>query len=269
MTRRTATGWVGLMALLVASPAIAATASTSGTQSSCTNCTVLVDWNPTFDCNDPISSGYDLVSCLFASGPAGCRSNPIQEAPAPDPIGGSPGPIVLEEQPSGSEGGCLVPHETGNYWVTPLDSPPPFGLHILREDLTEIERLHFWENYPEITWMEIYVEQPNLIARIGEMTGTPAGGQIIVTLNGRIVPVDTAFTDTASDVNQALVVAIAGARFKVAYDRPYIKVIRDELFDVGLTRVAFESTDSGIVQSEVYLEPARVGPNIGSPGFGR
>jgi len=269
MIRGTCPGRIGIAALtlLACAPALAATASTVNTQSSCTDCTALVDWNPTFACSNPIASGDDLVNCLFDSGPAGCHSNPIEEPAPSGSMGGSPFPQEVEERPNGSDGGCLVAHETGNYWVEPLPSPPPYGLHIRREDDSEIDRLHFWEDYPEIQWIEVFVDQPDRIARIGEITGTPSQGLIVVTLNGRIVPVDTAFANSAADVTQALVQAIQFEGFEVALVRPYIEVLRDARFDVGLTRVAFESTDPGIVQSEIALEPTRLRTPLGNPGF--
>jgi len=271
MIRRTHPGRIGVVAstLLACAPVLAATASTTGTQSTCTDCTVLVDWNPTFDCSDPIADGDDLVSCLFESGPPGCHSNSIEEPTSPpDAMGGSPFPQDLQERPDGSEESCLVSHETGNYWVTPLEDPPPYGLNIRREDDTEIDRLHFWENYPEIRWIEVHVDRPDRIARIAEIVGTPSEGLIVVTLNGRIVQVDTAFENSAAEVTEALVQAMQFQGFEVALVRPYIEVLRDARFDVGLTRVAFESTDPGIVQSEIALEPPRLRPPVGNPSFG-
>jgi len=40
-------------------------------------------------------------------------------------------------------------------------------------------------NYPELTWIEIHVDQPDLAAIIVEIEGTPKSGRIELTLNDR------------------------------------------------------------------------------------
>ena len=246
-------GVAALAMLLASSTTPASTASSDNTQSTCTDCTFLIDWNPTLECTEPFTDGADLQNCVLLSGPPGCGSHPIEEVETPDPIGGGTFPEDIEQNPPSGEG-CVVPHETGNYIVFPF--PPPFGLEILREDLTEIERLHFLEDYPEITWVEIHVPQPGLAARIGEITGTPSFGQIRLTLNGRLVEVvETVFEQDANDVTEAVVKAIRDARFTVRHVSPYIEVTWDEFLRTGVTHVRLESTDPGIVRNEVALEP--------------
>ena len=125
----------------------------------------------------------------------------------------------------------------------------------LRKERSEIDRLHLWEDYPGVTWVEIYVNQPLLIAQIGPITGTPTNGQIVLTLNGRPITVETAFANDADDVTAALKDGIRRANFDVVSVAPYIEVRWDNVFNTGITRVGFQSTDPGIVQSDVALEP--------------
>jgi len=223
---------VGL--LLASAPAWAATAQTENAQTNCGNCEALIDWNPTLSCDDPFADGFAT---------AGGQSNPNQ-------------PVIFQANPPAPDDDvCVVTHETGDYWVTRLPDPL-VGLHIVRaEDESEIDRLHFTENYPELTWIEIEVDQPFLAAVIGEIEGTPTSGRIELTLNDRAVPVvQTVFHTDPREVSLALVAAIRQANFDVAYQRPYIVVLKDLDTGSGLTKIRFESTDSGIVKSEIALD---------------
>jgi hypothetical protein len=132
------------------------------------------------------------------------------------------------------------------------------GFNIVRfedEVESEIDRLRFRENYPGLTWTQVEVDQPYLAAIIGEIEGTPTSGQIKLELNWRTVPaVDTVFHDDPRDVTLALVAAIRQAGFEVEYQRPHIVVFKDRSTGSGLTHIRFESTDPGIVKSEIALD---------------
>jgi len=245
---------VGL--LLASAPAWAATAQTENAQTNCGNCEALIDWNPTLSCDDPFADGFDLMECILGSGPPGCGSNSNVPTTTAGGQSNPNQPVIFQANPPAPDDDvCVVTHETGDYWVTRLPDPL-VGLHIVRaEDESEIDRLHFTENYPELTWIEIEVDQPFLAAVIGEIEGTPTSGRIELTLNDRAVPVvQTVFHTDPREVSLALVAAIRQANFDVAYQRPYIVVLKDLDTGSGLTKIRFESTDSGIVKSEIALD---------------
>ena len=71
-TRVHQVGGIALITLLAHAPVLAATAATNNSVSTCSDCTFVVDWNPVFECSDPVSGGENLVDCLLGSGPPGC-----------------------------------------------------------------------------------------------------------------------------------------------------------------------------------------------------
>jgi len=218
---------------------------------------VLIDWNPTLSCDNPFADGFGLIECILDSGPPGCGSNSSVPTTTSGGQSNPNQPVIFQQNPPApSDDGCIVTHETGNYRVTPLPYPL-VGLNIVREeDSSEIERLHFLETYPELTWIEIEVQQLNLVAIISEIEGAPSSGLIEVTLNDRPVPaIETAFHADSGDVTHALVAAIRQAHFQVQYQRPYIVVTKDRTTGSGLTKIRFRSTDPGITRSEIALEP--------------
>ena len=221
-------------------------------------------WNPTLTCDSPGDDTGDLVACMIATGASSCGGHPYppEQEPPGTQIGGEQFPVELEQNPPQSSGGCVVEHHTGNYLVWFRE---PSNLEILREDLTEIERLRIWESYPEITWLEAFVDQPGLVAEIREIEAAPSSGVITVTLNGWPVSVQTGLANTARQLNRDLLRAIQRAGFRATYEAPYIVVERDFLsykFGTGLKRVRLESTDPNIVSSEIALEPAEDRPTL-------
>jgi hypothetical protein len=220
-------------------------------------------WNPTLTCDSPADDTGDLVVCMIATGTSGCGHPYPTEYESPwTPIGGEQFPVELEQNPPQGSDGCVVVHETGNYLVWFRE---PSNLEILREDLTEIDKLRIWESYPEITWLEAFVDQPDLVAEIREIDAVPSSGVVTVTLNGWTVSVQTALSNNARQLNRDLLRAIQRAGFRATYEPPYIVVERDfrsYKFGTGLQRVRLESTDPNIVSSEIALEPAEDRPTL-------
>ena len=245
--------------LLASMPSLAA--ETQGGPSGsiiCESCSASADWNPTLVCDDPTSSLAELYSCMIGVS-GGCGGFPITTVGSGTTgIGGLVPAEHLQSRNSLDEDGCLVTHHTGNYLVYFL---PPAGLEIYREDFSEIDRLRFRENYPEIEWTEVHVNQPELVAEVQEFTEDPSSGVITLTLNDWPVRVQTAWSSTPSELTQALVKAVQDAGFDASYRRSFIVVaedLRDPELPVGITRVRFESTDPNIVTSEIALEPRSV-----------
>jgi hypothetical protein len=221
-------------------------------------------WNPTLTCDSPADDTGDLLVCMIATGTSGCGGHPYptEQEPPGTQIGGEQFPVELEQNPPQSSGGCVVQHHTGNYLVWFVE---PAGLEILREDLTEIDRLRIWESFPDITWLEAFVDRPDLVAEIKEIEAVPSSGVITVTLNGWAVSVQTALSNNARQLNRDLLRAIQRAGFRATYEPPYIVVERDFVsfkYGTGLKRVRMESTDPNIVSSEIALEPAESRPTL-------
>jgi hypothetical protein len=214
-----------------------------------------VDWNPELVCTEPIQGISGLVDCLFVNG--GCDS------PSQAQTGGDPNNQVLE----GTQEDCIILHPTGEYLVEPLGEN---GFKIrFAHTFEEIERIRFSENYPVISKISLEVDGPVLQAEIAEIQGTPTEGVITLTLNGRAVVVNTVRCPDDDCVTWELLSAIRQEDFGAGIQSDgagnlYIVVDWDSLLHRGLFSVALESTDDGIVASEIALEPWGSVP--GGPG---
>ena len=156
---------------------------------------------------------------------------------------------------------CYVTGEAGAVYVVSRLISPEIGIQILRADGYEIDNLELSESFPDIGWTEIEVNQPDLIARISEITEEPSSGNITVLLNDRVAAVATTQSMLADDVTRDLADAIDLMGFEVAIKDHFIVVTRDLWQDTGITRVGLITNDPAIKSSHLSLGPPGHGLN--------
>ena len=138
----------------------------------------------------------------------------------------------------------------------------------------EPDRLSLRENSSSIQWTTIFVNQPNLVARIGLLDEWPSGGSIEVTVNGQLPPITvmTHAGQAPEEINDAIVAGLQARRYVVSVTGYYL-VVQQDPSRHSITKVSFRSTDPTLVRSEVRLEllsftppPPPPSDNEGPPG---
>ena len=220
-------------------------------------CSSMEDWNPTIHC--PVSAGddvQDLLDCLLdeiLNPPPACT--PITTTQSGDSLGDEDGsPEDIMQDPPGQE--CVDdPMDREDFTVTLLP-PPHFGLEILKLDGSEIERFSFRENFPGLQTVEVQLNLPDRVARIGEIVEQPSGaGYILLTVNRRIVKVDSEPDISSVELTGEVMRLLRRQGFSVRYYDPYMFIMKDLWFNTGIWQVQFRSTDSVIKKSDVSLLP--------------
>jgi hypothetical protein len=131
----------------------------------------------------------------------------------------------------------------------------PAALEIRRTTGGDIDDLRFGEDDARIQSLVLTLQRPKLSAWIGVVQQTPTEGVIVLTLDDRIITVETGGLGSADAVNLALVEATRQAGFEVAFFPPFIVVLRYSGSSQGLTRLGWRSTDPGITLADLALLP--------------
>jgi hypothetical protein len=140
----------------------------------------------------------------------------------------------------------------GEYVATHQEGAPVFD--VLRANGEEIDDLALSEDDRAIQFTRISVNRPDLRARIRAPEQDPAGGTLIVMLNGRDVPVVTTDVPDTAALALEMEAAIRNAGFVVSFTPPYLVVTEDPQGG-GLTTVGLRTTDPALTSSEIVLEP--------------
>jgi hypothetical protein len=232
--------WTLAISLLVLSPALAGKGGNDGNDPD-PKSKGGAGWNPTFSCEVQIGDTWlDFMECL---------ADGIQDPPDPGP---SP--------PGGRE----------DYVVYPLSAtPPPFGIQIWYQDGSEIDRLYWWEDDPNIKMNFITVNQPGLVGRIAAVSERPSrmGGLIKLEVNGTQLPaagIPTGLYNKASKLTDEILVQIRRHFHAIVID-DYIYITQESSTGAGITSITWESTDPSIVSTDLALLPGDEMPLTQTP----
>lgn len=210
-------------------------------------------WNPQVRCVVGERQGiYDLLRCL-AEGidpnfpcPGGGGYSPSQ---TPPPYNHSTHIAPIDPPPTN----CEHARSDYNVWFLP---GPQVGIQIHRLDGGEVNSLFLRENDPNITYTAIEVDRPGMIARIGRFEGAPTGrNRVSVWVNDREIDVDTRERSSGDDVTRDLAARLPLYGFSVILEPAYIVITGDHEAGTGITKIRLVSTDSGMVKSEIRIDP--------------
>lgn len=188
------------------------------------------------------------------------------------PGGDPPAPSGDKEEPvetaSNPCSGCEFEGSNSAYLTCVEDSYDPqylvdwvpggsgyIGVDLLKSTGEEIDDVCVKENDPDIQWTSIKVDRTGLVAKIGKFTvqSNGPGGTVYVYVNEVAVSFSTRASDSVQTLNDKLGNAITEKFPRVEAGNYYV-VTGDGLGGTP-TKLGFRSTDAGLWQSAIALEP--------------